>query len=128
MKNEYNGYKEEDQHEQPKDRPGNLNEDIEHEALDSEGFVAPGVSIVRSSTPRLLANELIDTDSQSKTETTAAFPVEAPSAPPLPEEYHVAEEDVLSPVGATPLPGRGEAPEEVFSELGCSISYSAPFT
>ncbi len=38
MKNEYNGYKEEDQYEQPKDRTGNLNEDIEHEALDSEGF------------------------------------------------------------------------------------------
>src|SRR5258708_39353132 len=117
MKNEYKGYKEEDQYEQPKDRTGNLNEDIEHEALDSEGFVAPGVPIVRSSTPKLLANELIDIDSQSKSETMAALPVEAPSAPPLPEEYHVAEEDVLSLVGATPLPGRGEASEEVFSEF-----------
>src|SRR5712671_3308708 len=119
MKNEYNGYKEEDQYEQPKDRTGNLNEDIEHEALDSEGLVAPGVPIVRSSTPRLLANELIDTDSQSQStsETTTAFPVEAPSAPPLPEEYHGAEEGALSPVEVTPLPGRGEASEEVFSEF-----------
>ena len=88
MKNEYN---KEDQYEQPRDRTGNLDKDIEHEALDSEGLVAPGVPIVRSSTPRMLANELIedtDSQSQSKSETTTAFPVEAPSAPPLPEEYH----------------------------------------
>src|SRR5258708_7234685 len=122
MKNEYN---EEDQYEQPGDRTGNLDKDIEHEALDSEGLVAPGVPIVRSSTPRMLANGLIDTDSQSQStsETTAAFPVEAPSAPPLPEEYHGAEEGALSPVEVTPLPGRGEAPEEVFSEFTWLFEY-----
>jgi hypothetical protein len=122
MKNKYN---EEDQYEQPGDRTGNLDKDIEHETLDSEGLVAPGVPIVRSSTPRLLANGLIDTDSQSQStsETTTAFPVEAPSAPPLPEEYHGAEEDALSPVEVTPLPGRGEAPEEVFSEFTWLFEY-----
>ncbi|HET7637309.1 MAG TPA: gamma-glutamylcyclotransferase family protein [Ktedonobacteraceae bacterium] len=122
MKNEN---KEEGLYEQPKDRTDNLDKDIEHEEPGSEGFVAPGVPIVRSSTPRQLANELIDTDgqSQSKSETTAAFPEEAPSAPPLPEEYHEAEEEALSPVEATPLPGRGEAPEEVFSEFTWLFEY-----
>jgi hypothetical protein len=121
MKNEYK----EDQYEQPNDRTDDLDKDIEHEALDSEGFVAPGVPIVRNSTPRLTANELIDPDrqSQSTSETTPAFPVEAPSAPPLPEEYHVAEEGALSSVEATPLPGRGEAPEEVFSEFTWLFEY-----
>ncbi len=109
----------EDQQKQEEDRAGDANKDTEHEAFATEGFVAPGVPIVRSSSPRPLAYGLIgssSSQSRPQPEATAVFPVEAPAAPPLPEEYNAAAEDTLSPV-ATPLPDRVEAPEEAPSEL-----------
>jgi cation transport regulator ChaC len=118
----------EDQQKQQEDRADDANKDTEHEALATEGFAAPGVPIVRSSSPRPLAYGLIGSSSSESSgssessqsrpqlEAAAAFPVEAPAAPPLPEEYNAAEEDTLSPV-ATPLPGRVESPEEASSEF-----------
>ena len=91
------------------------------------GEVVPGVSIVRSSTPRPLSFGLFGPNtSQSQAtqqpghETTSVFPIEAPSAPPLPEECGESEqggEETPGALEATPLPGRSEPAEELPGEF-----------
>jgi hypothetical protein len=65
-----------------------------------DGEVVPGVPIVRSSTPRPLSLGLFGSNvgqsqatQQSGRDTTSVFPVEAPSAPPLPEESGDSEQE-----------------------------------
>ena len=89
--------------------------------------VAPGAPIVRSSTPRPLSFGLFGSNTdQSQTthqpghDTISVFPVEAPSAPPLPEECGESERgggETASTLEATPLPGRSELAEELSAEF-----------
>jgi len=91
------------------------------------GEVAPGAPIVRSSTPRPLSFGLFGPNtSQSQAiqqpghDTTSVFPIEAPSAPPLPEECGDSEqagEETPGALEATPLPGRSELAEELPGEF-----------
>lgn len=84
----------------------------------SEEWVVPGAPIVRSSTPRPLSFELLKSTASSVPESpqspeqkgNATFPVEAPSAPPLPEESLLTTngDESLPVVGATPLPFSGK--------------------
>ncbi|MBX5450312.1 gamma-glutamylcyclotransferase family protein [Thermogemmatispora sp.] len=73
-----------------------------------DDFVAPGVPIVRSSTPRppsLALGEMGSAfDPRQQIEGGAPFPEEAPAAPPVPEEYSSLEE--------TPLPIASQAAEK----------------
>ncbi|WP_069803369.1 gamma-glutamylcyclotransferase family protein [Thermogemmatispora onikobensis] len=72
-----------------------------------DDFVAPGVPIVRSSTPRppsLALGETGSTFGPRLTDGGAPFPEEAPAAPPVPEEYSALEE--------TPLPIASQAMEK----------------
>lgn len=58
-------------------------------ASPEEDFVVPGVAIVRSNTPRPLPFSLVPARTElplSPSQSSADFPVEAPDAPPLPEE------------------------------------------
>jgi hypothetical protein len=104
--------------------------------FDVEEFVAPGAPIVRSSTPRLHALGLY-TSSEDRPQTEeaqplerealSAFPMEAPSAPPLPEEIGEPESDVLQTVvEVTPLPlaGGTEPSEEESSEFFWLFEYA----
>lgn len=109
--------------------------DGEEENVDE--WVVPGVPIVRSSTPRpqsfdmtLLMSGVVPVVQRNGQDGTgqSLFPVEAPSAPPLPEEDADAEngsigiddegnsdgEETVETVGATPLPlsGQGEPLED----------------
>ena len=76
-----------------------------------EDLVAPGVPIVRASTPRPLsiAPFFPKNEQQAISATASDFPIEAPAAPPLPEEYEDrakgtsdGEASILSSVGAEP--------------------------
>nr|BBH93962.1 hypothetical protein KTA_21610 [Thermogemmatispora argillosa] len=72
-----------------------------------DDFVAPGVPIVRSSTPRppsLALGEAGSAFGPRLTEGGAPFPEEAPAAPPVPEEYSSLEE--------TPLPIASQVAEK----------------
>ncbi|RAQ96846.1 gamma-glutamylcyclotransferase family protein [Thermogemmatispora tikiterensis] len=72
-----------------------------------DDFVAPGVPIVRSSTPRPPSLALGETGSAfgpRLTDGGAPFPEEAPAAPPVPEEYSSLEE--------TPLPVASQVAEK----------------
>lgn len=89
--------------------------------------VAPGAPIVRSSTPRPLSFGLFGSNTdQSQTthqpghDTISVFPMEAPAAPPLPEECGENErsaEETACALEATPLPGRSELAEELSAEF-----------
>jgi hypothetical protein len=79
------------------------------------GEVAPGVPIVRGSTPRpLTMGQLLSADGQllympvNETQDLPGFPVKAPSAPPLPEELGERGEGSSSQT-ITPLPQPGPA-------------------
>jgi AIG2-like family len=84
-----------------------------------EEWVVPGVPIVRSSTPRPLSFGLLKPTTTSVPQSPrsseqvgkATFPVEAPSAPPLPEESLMTnnESELPDVIGATPLPFSGKA-------------------
>jgi len=101
--------------------------DRDHQESGISGEVAPGAPIVRSSTPRPLSFGLFGPNtSQSQAtqqpghDTTSVFPIEAPSAPPLPEEYGESEqggEETPGALEATPLPGRSERAEELSGEF-----------
>jgi len=105
------------------------------EEEDVDEWVVPGVPIVRSSTPRpqsfgmalLVSGEIPMAQRHGQDGTgQAMFPVEAPSAPPLPEEDGELgngspdtegegdDEETVKTVGATPLPlsGQGEPLED----------------
>ncbi len=73
-----------------------------------EEFVAPGVKIVRSNTPRPLSFSQ-----------PSSFPVEAPTAPPLPEETSERDESADEQLDQTPLPlaDRADAAEPEFAWL-----------
>ena len=101
--------------------------DRDHQESRISGEVAPGAPIVRSSTPRPLSFGLFGPNtSQSQAtqqaghDTTSVFPIEAPSAPPLPEECGETEqggEETPGALEATPLPGRSEPAEELPGEF-----------
>ena len=101
--------------------------DRDHQESRISGEVAPGAPIVRSSTPRPLSFGLFGPNtSQSQAtqqpghDTTSVFPIEAPSAPPLPEECGESEqggEETPGALEATPLPGRSEPAEELPGEF-----------
>lgn len=86
-----------------------------------EDFVAPGVPIVRGSTPRPQSIALFPAGSESVNgQPTSAFPVEAPVAPPLPEEYEQEEqaEKVLGEAQVAVLaPGQSASDGEKSSEF-----------
>ncbi len=118
-----------DQHRPLEDRTDASNQAGEDQSFTLEGFVAPGVPIVRDSTPRLFSFHLNDSDSgqagaepQPGPEATI-FPVEAPPAPPLPEEYSASTAEALRPLDVTPLPGRTESSEEAFNEFVWLFEY-----
>ncbi len=102
-------------------------EDRDQQESGISGEVAPGAPIVRSSTPRPLSFGLFGPNtSQSQAtqqpghDTTSVFPIEAPSAPPLPEECGDSEqggEETPGALEATPLPGRSEPAEELPGEF-----------
>ncbi len=83
-----------------------------------EQWVVPGVPIVRSSTPRPLSFGLLKPTTTAIPQSpqslgqagNSTFPVEAPSAPPLPEESLITgnENDSSSVIEATPLPLSGK--------------------
>ncbi|MFL5586118.1 MAG: gamma-glutamylcyclotransferase [Ktedonobacteraceae bacterium] len=108
-------------------------EDRDHQESRISGEVAPGAPIVRSSTPRPLSFGLFEPNtSQSQAtqqpghETTSVFPIEAPSAPPLPEECGESEqggEETPGALEATPLPGRSEPAEELPGEFFWLFEY-----
>ena len=84
----------------------------------SEEWVAPGVPIVRSSTSRPLSFGLLlpttgsvpQSPQSPEQEEKTTFPIEAPSAPPLPEESLMTgnENESSRVVEATPLPLSGK--------------------
>ncbi len=79
----------------------------------STDFVAPGVPIVRSSTPRPLSLALTGAEVKTHLEDgSSAFPEEAPGAPPVPEE--------CSPLEETPLPIASQA------ERGSTVQTAQP--
>ena len=81
-----------------------------------EEWVVPGVPIVRSSTPRPLSFGLLNQllvqyrNKSPEQEGKTMFPIEAPSAPPLPEESLMTgnENESSRVVEATPLPLSGK--------------------
>lgn len=89
----------------------------------SEDFVAPGVPIVRSSTPRLQSFAQYPAGTESASEQSvalngSAFPVEAPVAPPLPEEYEQEEQPGQEPAQIAVLaPGQPALDGEKSSEF-----------
>ncbi len=72
------------------------------------GEVAPGIPIVRESTPRPLTMEQLLYLQADETQDLPGFPVKAPSAPPLPEELGEQEEGSAIQT-ITPLPQPGAA-------------------
>jgi cation transport regulator ChaC len=79
--------------------------------------VAPGIPIVRGSTPRPLTMEpLLSVDEQvlhmqaDETQDLPGFPAKAPSAPPLPEELGDQEEGrTINAITPIPQPGQAKA-------------------
>lgn len=93
---------------EPESQQPERNVQNDPDAPGGEELVAPGVPIVRGNTPRPLSfNQL------------ASFPVEAPTAPPLPEESSERDENTDEQLDQTPLPlsGQTEAAEPEFSWL-----------
>ena len=97
---------------------------------DEEEDSVPRVAIVRSSTPKPLSFGLGMTTKgqrgQGESSGQSMFPVEAPLAPPLPEEDVSTSNRPLVSVGSTPLPlGDKEAPlEEVPAEFIWLFEYA----
>jgi cation transport regulator ChaC len=85
-------------------------EGVQPEQVEKEDLLGPGLPIVRANTPRPLS---FTTAKRASTDSSIVpdFPVEAPVAPPLPEEF---DEPTPTPVAATPLPEKAEpvAPPE----------------
>ena len=94
------------------------------EEMGVDEWVIPGVPIVRSSTPRPQSFEIgmltsgrvpVVQRNGQEGKGSATFPVEAPSAPPLPEEDVEAENESaqdtgkIVAIGTTPLPLEGKA-------------------
>jgi hypothetical protein len=84
---------------------------LEQSSSSDGNLAAPRVPVVRSNTPRPLSFERLTSDmfrldgTQSAIpEVIADFPVEAPIAPPLPEEFGADEQNGPLPVDSTPLP------------------------
>ncbi|MDQ2717779.1 MAG: hypothetical protein M3Z08_23035 [Chloroflexota bacterium] len=99
-------------HNQPESEPGRL---VRPRPLDTSEFVDPGIHIIRSSTPRPLSfGQMVEQSQQQgrseSEEAGAPFPVEAPGAPPVPEEYGRAG-SALNVPDETPLPS--PHPQEV---------------
>lgn len=91
------------------------------EPFEEEKYVVPGAQIVRASTVRPVSLGVYGPDTGKMeahiappvdAESLAAFPVIAPSAPPLPEECDEELDVVELAMGATPLPVPSSEPEE----------------
>ncbi|MBA2288462.1 MAG: hypothetical protein H0W02_23545 [Ktedonobacteraceae bacterium] len=91
-------------HKQPESEPGRP---VRPGPLDTSEFVDPGIHIIRSSTPRPLSfGQMVERSQhqeRSESEAEAPFPVEAPGAPPVPEEYGRVD-GALNIPDETPLP------------------------
>jgi len=90
-----------------------------------EDLVAPGVPIVRASTPRpfSVAPFFPKNEQQAMYTTTSDFPIEAPVAPPLPEEYEDGEKRTSNVETSTLLPVAGEPSREVTTEFIWLFTY-----
>ncbi len=108
-----------DQQEQAEKRQ---RETVATESLQEEVFLVPGVPIVRSNTPRPLSFEYIVSQDKAGQQgqhqqfAFGEFPIEAPSAPPLPEECEDEEcadngKGTDATVKATPPPSPKVEPE-----------------
>jgi hypothetical protein len=102
------------QHQQ-EEHPG---DNLEQSSMSGSDLAAPGVPIVRSNTPRPLSFERLMSDTfhldgaqPAESEVGANFPVEAPTAPPLPEEFGERGDSGNLAVDSTPLPLVSAAPE-----------------
>ena len=90
-----------------------------------EDLVIPGVPIVRASTPRPLsvAPFFPKNEQQAMYATTSDFPIEAPVAPPLPEEYEDGEKGTSNVETSTLPPVAGEPSREVTTEFIWLFTY-----
>ncbi|MBE3560080.1 MAG: gamma-glutamylcyclotransferase [Ktedonobacteraceae bacterium] len=101
---------------------------LEGEAQEQEEVqITPGVSVIKSSTPRPLSFERViarSVQGQGETFSQPGFPAKAPSAPPLPEEPEEGEGELSTEtvaVSATMPPtsqiGQVSQPEPVIKEI-----------
>ena len=90
-----------------------------------EDLVAPGVPIVRASTPRPLSVAPFSpkNEQQAMYAATSDFPIEAPVAPPLPEEYEDGEKGTSNVETSTLPPVAGERSREVTTEFIWLFTY-----
>lgn len=107
-----------DQHYQPEDNQSDdeaLSPEPEEYVVENTGEVVPGVSVIRGNTPRPLPFEALMAASgqiaQEQTSMHAAFPVQAPSAPPLPEELEDEDEQEQTS-GQTEVSTNATLPQE----------------
>jgi cation transport regulator ChaC len=114
------GMAENDQDQQYQSEDDQPNDEVlctqaEEHKIGGAGEVVPGVSVVRGNTPRLYPSEALlavsEPVAQEQARMRAAFPVQAPSAPPLPEELEDDEDDEQEQAitttevsGSVPLP------------------------
>lgn len=93
---------------EPESQQPERNVQNDPDAPSGEKLVAQGVQIVRGNSPRPLSFSQ-----------PASFPIEAPTAPPLPEESSERDENADEQLDQTPLPlvGMTEAAEPEFSWL-----------
>ena len=92
----------------------------------AEDLVAPGIPIVRASTPRPLSYALATTAAASKQGQEEAvfaanFPAQAPVAPPLPEEPETRQEPISN--GASAVLSTSEAEKNEDSEFVWLFEY-----
>jgi hypothetical protein len=106
---------------------------LEQPSANGTELVAPGVPIVRSNTPRPLYFEHLISEAfhldgvqPAESEVIADFPVEAPTAPPLPEEIGASGESGTLAVDRTPLPLESAAtePEQSANEFIWLFEYA----
>ena len=113
------------QHEQEQKQPSG--EQILQELIDGKDGAATEVSVVRTNTPRPLSFAR----SASKSEQAAAgsnadpadFPIEAPAAPPLPEEPEDSESGAPVATISVPLPIASRQTDAVVSEFTWLFEY-----
>jgi hypothetical protein len=105
------------QHDQPENDQSNdeaVSPEADGHEIGGTGEVVPGVSVVRGNTPRLYPFEALMAVSgpaaQEQTSMRAAFPVQAPSAPPLPEEMEDDEQE--QPIAPSEVSGSVPLPQE----------------
>jgi cation transport regulator ChaC len=93
--------------------------------LVEEDLVAPGVPIVRASTPRppSVAPFFPKKEQQAIYTTTSDFPIEAPAAPPLPEEYEDGEKGTFDGKASTSPSVAAEPSSEEVSEFIWLFAY-----